>query len=219
MDTDVKNVSRVDEINPIVQPFLQGTRGRDLNNWGPRIGFNWAPGDGRTSVHGGYGIYYDRITLQIQSLERGLDGRALPVEVRAGNVFFLDSMTGQFPPFAPSIGQPVHRLHPPRARAHRASTSSTTTMQNPSVQQFNLGFQRELPWNIVLRVDGVHDLGTHFIIGRPSARCSTPWSAVPIASSTSSRASTPTTTRCFSARSDAVSASVSARTYTFFQVV
>ena len=78
MDTDVKNVSRVDEINPIVQPFLQGTRGRDLNNWGPRIGFNWAPGDGRTSVHGGYGIYYDRITLQIQSLERGLDGRALP---------------------------------------------------------------------------------------------------------------------------------------------
>ena len=39
-------------------------------------------------------------------------------------------------------------------------------MQNPSVQQFNLGFQRELPRNIVLRVDGVHNLGTHFIIGR-----------------------------------------------------
>lgn len=39
-------------------------------------------------------------------------------------------------------------------------------MQNPSVQQFNLGFQRELPWNTVLRVDGVHGLGTHFIIGR-----------------------------------------------------
>ena len=84
----------------------RATRKRDRNNFGPRIGFNWAPGDGRTSVHGGYGIYYDRITLQIQSLERGLDGRALPIEVRAGNVFFLDPNTGQFPPFAPSIANP-----------------------------------------------------------------------------------------------------------------
>ena len=106
IDTDVKNISRVDEINPIVQPFLVGERKRDLNNYGPRIGFNWAPGSGQTSVHGGYGIYYDRVTLQIESLERGLDGRALPIEVRAGNVFFLDQATGQFPPFAPSTANP-----------------------------------------------------------------------------------------------------------------
>jgi hypothetical protein len=39
-------------------------------------------------------------------------------------------------------------------------------MQNPSVQQFNLGVQRELPHNVLLRVDGLHNLGTHFIIGR-----------------------------------------------------
>ena len=116
VDTDVKNISRVDEINPIVQPFLQGTRTRDRNNFGPRIGFNWAPGDGRTSVRGGYGIYYDRVTLQIQSLERGLDGRALPIEVRAGNVFFLDPATGRVPPFAPSICQRVHGVHPDRRR-------------------------------------------------------------------------------------------------------
>ena len=115
-DTDVKNISRYDEINPIVQPFLQGERNRDSNNFGPRIGFNWAPGDGRFSLHGGYGIYYDRITLEIQSLERGLDGRALPIEVKAGNVFFLDPNTGQFPPFAPSISQSLHRLRPDRRR-------------------------------------------------------------------------------------------------------
>ncbi|HEY0172287.1 MAG TPA: carboxypeptidase regulatory-like domain-containing protein, partial [Pyrinomonadaceae bacterium] len=29
LDTDVKNVSRVDEINPLVRPFLRGERGRD----------------------------------------------------------------------------------------------------------------------------------------------------------------------------------------------
>ena len=56
------------------------------------------------------------------------------------------------------------------APARRASTSSTTRMQNPSVQQFNLGFERELPCGVVLRVDGVHNLGTHFIIGRTDRR-------------------------------------------------
>lgn len=165
VDTDVKNISRYGEINPIVQPFLHGTRGRDANNFGPRIGFNWAPGEAHTSVHGGYGIYYDRVTLEIQSLERGLDGRALPIEVRAGNVFFIDPATGQFPRFAPSYANPFTGFILPGAGASGINIIDNG-MQNPSVQQFNLGVQRELPHGIVLRVDGLHNLGTHFIIGR-----------------------------------------------------
>ncbi len=40
-------------------------------------------------------------------------------------------------------------------------------MQNPSVQQFNLGVRaRAAARTSSLRVDGVHNLGTHFIIGR-----------------------------------------------------
>ncbi len=164
-DTDVKNISRVGEINPLVQSFLTGTRGKDLNNIGPRIGFNWAPGQGRTSVHGGYGIYYDRITLEIQSLERGLDGRALPIEVRAGNVFFIDPATGRFPAFAPSTTSPFTGFILPGAGASGINIIDNG-LQNPEVQQFNLGLQRELPGRVVLSVDGVHNLGTHFIIGR-----------------------------------------------------
>jgi hypothetical protein len=165
LDTDVKNVSRVGQINPIVASFLRGSRRRDTNNFGPRLGFNWAPGSGRTSVHGGYGIYYDRVTLEIESLERGLDGRALPIEVRAGNVFFLDRATGQFPPFAPSYANPFTGFILPGAGASGINIIDNT-LQNPSVQQFNLGVQRELPHSVVLRVDGLHNLGTHFIIGR-----------------------------------------------------
>ena len=97
------NISRVSELNPLVLPFVTGPgRRRDTNNFGPRLGFNWSTPDARTSVRGGYGLYYDRVTLQIQSLERGLDGRALPVEVRAGNAFFVDPATGGVPPFAPT---------------------------------------------------------------------------------------------------------------------
>jgi hypothetical protein len=164
-DTDVKNISGYGNINPIVQPFLQGERKKDMNNWGPRVGFNWASKRGDLSFHGGYGIYYDRVTLEIISLERGLDGRALPIEVRAGNVFFLDPQTGQFPPFAPSISNPFTGFILPGAGASGINIIDNS-MENPSVQQFNLGFEKKFGRDLVLRVDGIHAQGSHFIIGR-----------------------------------------------------
>ncbi|MDT4955794.1 MAG: hypothetical protein QOJ02_3932 [Acidobacteriota bacterium] len=165
LDTDVKNVSRTDELNPLIQPFLRGTRGRDTNNFGPRFGFNYSPDDGRTSIHGGYGIYYDRVTLELQSLERGLDGRALPIAVRAGNVFFLDPMTGRFPPFAPTISNPFTGFILPGAGASGINIIDND-LQNPMVQQSNIGIQREFFRDFVLRADYLHNFGTHFIMGR-----------------------------------------------------
>jgi outer membrane receptor protein involved in Fe transport len=165
LDTDVKNVSRTDELNPLILPFLRGERARDTNNWGPRIGFNWATRDGLTSIHGGYGIYYDRVTLELQSLERGLDGRALPIAVRAGNVFFLDPATGQFPPFAPTISNPFTGFILPGAGASGINIIDND-LQNPMVQQMNLGVERQLGSDFTVRADYVHNYGTHFIIGR-----------------------------------------------------
>jgi len=171
LDTDVKNNSRVDELNPLVLPFLHGTRGRDKNNFGPRVGFNYASKDGKTSVHAGYGIYYDRITLEIQSLERGLDGRSLPIEVRAGNLFFIpppflfDPINGTFPPPAPTLANPFSGFLLPGAGAGGINIIDND-MQNPMVQQTNIGIQRELGRDIVLRADYLHNFGTHFIIGR-----------------------------------------------------
>ncbi|HEX7334354.1 MAG TPA: TonB-dependent receptor [Pyrinomonadaceae bacterium] len=170
IDTDVKNVSRVDELNPIILPFLQGERTRDKNNFGPRFGFNYSTKDARTSIHGGYGIYYDRVTLEIQSLERGLDGRALPIEVRAGNVFFIpppflfDPVNGTFPPGAPTLANPFTGFILPGAGASGINIIDNT-MQNPMVQQMNFGVQREFG-DYVLRADYIHNFGTHFIIGR-----------------------------------------------------
>jgi outer membrane receptor protein involved in Fe transport len=166
LDTDVKNVSGYGDINPIVQPFLQGDRKRDLDNFGPRVGFAWTSPAGSVQVHGGYGIYYDRVTLELISLERGLDGRALPIEVRAGNVFFLDPETGAVPPFAPTFANPFTGFILPGAGASGINIIDNR-LENPSVQQWNLGTQVALPSSTTLRVDLVHNLGTHFIIGRP----------------------------------------------------
>lgn len=171
IDSDVKNVSRVDELNPLILPFLHGERTRDKNNFAPRVGFNFSTKDGRTSVHGGYGIYYDRITLEIQTLERGLDGRALPVEVKAGNLFFIpppflfDPVNGVFPPGAPTLASPFTGFVLPGAGAGGINIIDND-MQNPMVQQMDIGVQQELGHNLVLRADYLHNLGTDFIIGR-----------------------------------------------------
>ena len=171
LDTDVKNVSRTDELNPLILPFLKGERKRDKNNFAPRVGFNYSTEEADTSIHGGYGIYYDRVTLEIQTLERGLDGRALPVEVRAGNLFFIpppflfDPVNGVFPPGAPTLANPFTGFVLPGAGAGGINIIDND-LQNPMVQQMNLGVQRELGKNFVLRADYVRNIGTDFIIGR-----------------------------------------------------
>lgn len=171
LDTDVKNVSRVDELNPLILPFLKGSRKKDKNNFAPRVGFNFASKDLKTSIHGGYGIYYDRVTLEIQSLERGLDGRALPIEVRAGNLFFIppaflfDPVNGVFPPPAPTLANPFMGFILPGAGAGGINIIDNG-LQNPMIHQFNIGIQQEIGSNYGLRADYLHNFGTHFIIGR-----------------------------------------------------
>jgi hypothetical protein len=171
LDTDVKNLSGYDDINPLVRPFLRGERGRDKNNFAPRVGFNWSPNEGHTSLRGGYGVYYDRVTLELISLERGLDGRALPIEVRAGNVFSIpthclfDPTCGQFPSFAPTLANPFAGFLLPGAGAGGINIIDNG-LQNPMVQQTNVGFQQQFGDHYVLRADYLHNFGTHFIIGR-----------------------------------------------------
>jgi outer membrane receptor protein involved in Fe transport len=162
VDTDVNNMSHVDELNPIVLPFANLPRKRDLNNLSPRIGASWRLND-RTVLAGGYGIYYDRIVLEIVSLERGLDGRALPIEVKAGNTFFLDS-TGHFPPFAPSISNPFTGFVLPGAGASGINIIDAH-LQNPMVHEFHLSVEHAVGHGFV-RADGLHNVGRHFIIGR-----------------------------------------------------
>jgi len=171
-DTNVKNNSGYANINPLVASFYQGNRRADYNNFAPRVGFNLALFDDKLSIHGGYGIYYDRVTLELITLERGLDGRALPVEVRAGNVLtdpngvpiFIDQ-NGRFQPFAPTFSNPFSGFILPGAGASGINIIDND-LQNPMVQQTNIGLQWEIARNYVVKVDYLHNFGTHFIIGR-----------------------------------------------------
>jgi len=174
LDTNVKNLNGYADINPLVRPFLHGERRRDKNNFAPRVGFNWSPNHGETSIRGGYGIYYDRVTLELISLEQGLDGRALPIEVRAGNLLFFppppdpclfDPACGRFPPPAPTLADPFAGFVLPGAGAGGINIIDNG-LQNPMVQQAGVGVAQQFGRHYVLRADYLHNFGTHFIIGR-----------------------------------------------------
>lgn len=172
VDTNVKNNSGYANINPLVASFYKGNRKADLNNFAPRLGFNYSTFDGKLSFHGGYGIYYDRVVLELITLERGLDGRALPVEVRAGNALtdpngvpiFLDQ-NGQFVPGAPTLQSPFTGFILPGAGASGINIIDNS-LQNPMVQQSNVGIQWGISRDLVFKADYLHNFGTHFIIGR-----------------------------------------------------
>ena len=172
VDTNVKNNSGFANINPLVASFYRGSRHADLNNFAPRVGFNYSIFNDRLSFHGGYGIYYDRVVLELITLERGLDGRALPVEVRAGNALtapdgtpiFIDQ-TGHLVPGAPTFQNPFTGFILPGAGASGINIIDNG-LQNPMVQQSNLGLQWEFAHNFVLKADYLHNFGSHFIIGR-----------------------------------------------------
>ena len=148
-----------------MQPFVTGERQRDLNNFGAARRLRLDARHDSTVVRGGYGIYYDRIVLQIQSLERGLDGRALPIEVRAGNVFFLDPHTGRLPPFAPTLANPFTGFILPGAGASGINIIDPH-LQNPMVHEFHLGVERERLRHAACGVDVLHNQGIDFLIGR-----------------------------------------------------
>lgn len=181
IDSDVNDVGHYDQINPILLPFLHGTRHKDGNNWGPRIGFNWATKSALFSVHGGYGIYYDRVTLELESLERGLDGRALPINVTVGSASFLDSNGNFIPGLTPEYPNTAFSgpIIPGAGGAAEGINIIDNRMQNPTVQQSNLGIQYGFAKNWLLKVDGIHDLGTHFIIGVPVGSVFNPVSGGP----------------------------------------
>jgi Carboxypeptidase regulatory-like domain len=164
IDTNTKNLATFGTINPIALPFLSGERRKDKNNFGPRIGFNWDPWrEGRTSIRGGYGIYYDRVVLEVGLLERLLDGRTLPLEVRSGSQ--LDA-AGNFLPGTPTLQNPFTGMLIAGAGATGINLIDNQ-MDTPYVQQFNFGVQHEIMRDLVISLDGIHSFGSSFIIGRP----------------------------------------------------
>lgn len=148
-------------------------RSADFKDFGPRIGFAWDPfKKGKTSVRGGYGIYYDRVVLEVKLLETLVDGRRLSIGALNGSTCHLVGTTTAQDCSAPNsvfdTGTPT--LATPFVGSSSALAIGRNYLDNriahPYVQQFSLGVQQELARNWIVSADGIHNFGTRFLMGR-----------------------------------------------------
>ena len=117
-----------------------------LVNPAPRIGFAWDPkGDGKMAIRGGYGIFFEH-----------MNGNEANAEVlQQGAAPNSPSSTQNNAPGYDQVGAGGGLLFPvnPITIPGRATW--------PYVQQWNIGFQKEVPLNFVVGVAYVGSKGTH----------------------------------------------------------
>ena len=117
IDTEVNNQSRVDELNPIVLPFVTGERQRDLNNLSPRVGFAWNADD-RGDCSCAAATASTTTASSCRSSRSSAGSTAARCRSRSAPATSSSSIptTGRLPPFAPTLVESVHRIHPARCR-------------------------------------------------------------------------------------------------------
>jgi hypothetical protein len=121
-----------------------------LFNPGPRIGFAWDPkGDGKTSIRGGYGLFFEHGTAK-EANTGSLEGSSPPVL----------SMTDPFPFSYAKIGlDGVNASTPVAFPLDVTAIPSKTTW--PYVQQWSLSVQRQFPKDMIGTIAYVGSKGTH----------------------------------------------------------
>ena len=138
----------------------------DTNNLAPRLGFAWNPkNDPRTTIRGGYGIYYSQIQSNIDAgWELGGPTGFFNFSVAPGQLGFPTSLA-PLPAFPPGAVLPARdvQVRPGRAGFYNQFFDTSkllggypSGLDNPRTTQATLGAEREVGYHWFVSVDGVH---------------------------------------------------------------
>ena len=136
-------------------PFGDAIYATRKNNWQPRAGLSWDPrGDGKSIIRGGYGLYFDQPLV---------------------GIFEQNAFTN--PPYVNTVTFTNASLADPRAGALpgsvglRSLIASSVPFETPRMQQWNIGYQRQIYRRGSIDVGYVGSHGDHQIqpvdINRP----------------------------------------------------
>src|SRR5713101_615974 len=134
-----------------------------LRNWSPRVGFAWdARGNGRTSVRGGFGIYWDiaNIGSLLTQAANGVPPFSAQTQVAQSAKPFalpLVDVNGN-----PNNGNPNDSSSPKDfglSQFGKALQMNDPNLKNPHVLEYNLTIEQQLPGGIGLQVSYVGNRG------------------------------------------------------------
>jgi hypothetical protein len=148
-----------------------------LFNAAPRVGFAWDPkGDGKTSIRGGYGIFYEHGTgneANTGSLEASAPlvlsmTQSLPLNYPCiGNIGYGAQFNSANPCLSPVAQFFPNSIQPQGGDAYPIDVTSIPTKAIwPYAQQWSFGVQRELSRAVVLNLAYVGSQGTHLTLER-----------------------------------------------------
>lgn len=134
--------------------FLPSPIETDANNFAPRFGVAYAPGDGKTVIRASFGLYYDRVPLRATSNALQRDGTKYVVAqlspTQAGAPVFPHVLAAQ--PAVLIIKPGITRIDPNIVPQYG--------------EQANLQIERELPGQLTVSAGYIHMRALHIILSR-----------------------------------------------------